>query len=126
MIDYELGYRFNKTNGLHLGANLYLMDYNNQMVQTGKLTDIGYKLMENVKDSYRAGLELEASVPLWTNKIQLDANATFSSNKIKNYVAWFDHYDNQNDWNWEGQISKEYGTTNISYSPDFISAVGAT
>ena len=126
MIDYELGYRFNKTNGLHLGANLYFMDYSNQMVQTGKLTDIGYKLMENVKDSYRAGLELEASVPLWTNKIQLDANATFSSNKIKNYVAWFDHYDNQNNWNWEGQISKEYGTTNISYSPDFISALGAT
>ena len=126
MIDYELGYRFNKTNGLHLGANLYFMDYSNQMVQTGKLTDIGYKLMENVKDSYRAGLELEASVPLWTNKIQLDANATFSSNKIKNYVAWFDHYDNQNNWNWEGQISKEYGTTNTSYSPDFISALGAT
>ena len=126
MIDYELGYRFNKTNELQLGANLYLMDYNNQMVQTGKLTDIGYKLMENVKDSYRAGIELEVSVPIWKNKILLDANGTFSSNKIKKYVAWLDHYDNQENWNWEGQISKEYGLTNISYSPNFISAVGVT
>lgn len=126
MIDYELGYRYNSLNGVQLGANFYYMDYHNQMVQTGKLTDIGYKLMENVKDSYRAGLEVEATIPLWDNKVLIDANATFSSNKIKNYVAWFDHYDNQNNWNWEGQIYKEYGTTSISYSPDIISAVGVT
>ncbi len=126
MIDYELGYRFNNTNRLKLGANLYFMDYHNQMVQTGKLTDIGYKLMENVKESYRAGIEIEASVPLWRNKIRIDANVTFSRNKIKDYVAWFDHYDNQSDWNWEGQISKEYGTTNISFSPNIISAAGIT
>lgn len=126
MIDYELGYRYNSLNGVQLGVNFYYMDYHNQMVQTGKLTDIGYKLMENVKDSYRAGLEVEATIPLWDNKVLIDANATFSSNKIKNYVAWFDHYDNQNNWNWEGQIYKEYGTTSISYSPDIISAVGVT
>ena len=36
-------------NGVNLGANLYYMDYHNQMVQTGKLNDVGYKLMENVK-----------------------------------------------------------------------------
>lgn len=126
MIDYELGYRYNSLNGVQLGANFYYMDYHNQMVQTGKLTDIGYKLMENVKDSYRAGLEVEATIPLWDNKVLIDANATFSRNKIKNYVAWFDHYDNQNNWNWEGQIYKEYGTTSISYSPDIISAVGVT
>jgi iron complex outermembrane receptor protein len=126
MIDYELGYRFNNTNRLKLGANFYFMDYHNQMVQTGKLTDIGYKLIENVKESYRAGIEIEASVPLWRNKIRIDANVTFSRNKIKDYVAWFDHYDNQSDWNWEGQISKEYGTTNISFSPNIISAAGIT
>ena len=126
MIDYELGYRYKGANRSQLGANLYLMDYYNQMVQTGKLTDIGYKLMENVKESYRAGLELEAIVPLWENKLRIDANATFSTNKIKNYVAWFDHYDNQDNWNWEGQISKDLGTTNISYSPNVISALGVT
>lgn len=126
MIDYELGYSFTNSEGMKLGANLYLMDYHNQMVQTGRLTDIGYKLMENVKDSYRAGVEIEASITLLNNKIRIDANATLSQNKIKNYVAWFDHYDNQNDWNWEGQISEEYGTTNISYSPNIVSAASIT
>ena len=59
MIDYELGYRLiNKRTTFR--ANLYLMDYNKWVVQTGKLTDIGYSY-GNVKDSYRAGLELEAS-----------------------------------------------------------------
>ncbi|MDD4777955.1 MAG: TonB-dependent receptor [Fermentimonas sp.] len=126
MIDYELGYHYTSTNGLHLGANLYYMDYHNQMVQTGKLNDVGYKLMENVESSYRTGLELEAALPLWNNKLRLDANATFSRNKIKNYIAWFDHYDNQDNWNWEGQISQEYGTTNISFSPDVVSAASVT
>ena len=102
------------------------MDYHNQMVQTGKLTDIGYKLMENVKESYRAGLELEAALPLWKNKLRLDANATFSRNKIRDYTAWFDHYDNQNDWGWEGQLSRAYGTTDISFSPSMVSAMGVT
>jgi len=125
MIDYELGYRYSN-NGTQLGANIYYMDYHNQMVQTGKLTDIGYKLMENVKESYRAGIELEASVPLWEEKVRLDANATFSRNRISNYTAWFDQYDNQENYAWVGQISEEYGSTNISYSPDVISAVGLT
>ncbi len=126
MIDYELGYHYEGAGGTRLSANLYYMDYHNQMVQTGKLTDIGYKLMENVKDSYRAGLELEASVPLWENKVVLDANATFSRNKINNYIAYFDLYDSPDNYGWVGQESVEYGTTNISYSPDIVSAMGIT
>ncbi|MEN6324375.1 MAG: TonB-dependent receptor [Proteiniphilum sp.] len=126
MIDYELGYQYRGEEGLQLGTNLYFMDYHNQMVQTGKLNDVGYKLMENVKKSYRTGLELEAAVPLLENKIRIDANATFSRNKIKNYVAWFDQYDNQNNWEWVGQVSKEYGTTDISFSPNIIGAAGLT
>lgn len=126
MIDYELGYSYFNSNGLKLGANLYFMDYKNQMVQTGKLNDVGYKLMENVKDSYRAGIELEAAVPLWENKIRLDANATFSRNKIKNYIAYFDEYDNINDYNWLGQTSKEFGSTDVSFSPNVVSAMSIT
>jgi len=125
MIDYELGYRFNNDNGIHFGANLYLMDYNNQMVQTGKLNDVGYKLMENVKDSYRGGFEIEAGIP-FLKKFRFDANATFSHNKIKNYIAYFDQYTNSDDYEWVGQISKEYNKTNISYSPNIVSVVGLT
>lgn len=125
MIDYELGFRYSN-NGIRWGANIYYMDYNNQMVQTGKLNDIGYKLMENVKESYRTGIELEAAFPLWSDKLLLDANATFSRNRIRDYTAYFDQYDNQDNYAWLGQITKEYGTTHISFSPDIVSAVGLT
>ncbi|WP_298648522.1 TonB-dependent receptor [uncultured Proteiniphilum sp.] len=136
MIDYELGYRYQRTNGIGLGANLYYMDYHNQMVQTGKLNDVGYKLMENVKDSYRAGIELEAAVPFFNDKFRFDANATFSRNKINHYTAYFDLYDNPTDYNPihidndpekpQEQIPQEFESTNISFSPDLIGMIGLT
>ena len=104
------------------------MDYHDQMVQTGKLNDNGYKLMENVKESYRAGIEIEASVPLWAERVRIDANATFSRNRIKGYTAYFDLYDSDynpvhvgNDpSNTHEQLSQYYGTTPISYSPSLV------
>lgn len=120
MIDYEAGYKYTSYNGLTLGANLYYMDYNNQMVQTGKLNETGYKLMENVKHSFRRGIELEASVPVIENKLRFDANATLSQNKIKNYTAYFDLYDNLNNYGWKGQKSEDLGNTQISFSPNVV------
>lgn len=120
MIDFELGYKFN-SNGYTAGANFYFMDYNNQMVQTGKLSDVGYKLMENVKDSYRTGIELEAGLPLVANILRFDANATLSMNKIKNYTAYYDVYD---EW-WDAvvaQRTENLGTTDIAFSPSVVSS----
>lgn len=136
MIDYEAGYRYQGENGLRLGANFYYMDYHNQMVQTGKLNDVGYKLMENVKESYRTGIELEAAIPFVNNKFLLDANATFSRNKINNYTAYFDLYDNPNDYNTvyinndpdnrQAQVTKGFGSTDISFSPNLIGSLSLT
>ena len=131
MIDYELGYRYNTQQGLYFGANIYYMDYHNQMVQTGKLDDVGYRLLENVKSSYRAGIELEASVPLFAGKWRLDANATFSRNKINDYAAYYDMYDaNENplydENNKARQQKEEFESTDISFSPDVVSAVSLT
>lgn len=135
MIDYELGYRHENSEGARLGVNLYYMDYHNQMVQTGKLNDVGYKLMENVKESYRAGIELEALLPLFDNRLRLEGNATLSRNKINNYTAYFDLYDNPDGYNpvadaqnpeIQKQAAKEIGSTDISYSPSVIGMAGAT
>lgn len=120
MIDYEVGYKYNADNGITLGANIYYMDYNNQMVQTGKLNETGYKLMENVKHSYRTGIEIEASFPIIQNKLRLDANATLSQNKIKDYTAYYDVIDNLDNYKRVGQESDHIGKTNISYSPDVV------
>lgn len=118
LFDYELGYRLHKAD-YAFNANLYYMKYKNQMVQTGKLNDVGYRLLQNVPNSYRAGIELAGSyTPV--KMIRLDANVTFSQNKIKNYTAYYDKYDA--DWNPVGQISEFHKTTNISFSPNVVSS----
>ena len=117
MIDYELGYRYTNNSGVHLAANLYYMDYDNQMVQTGKLSDSGYKIMENAKDSYRAGIELEAQVPI-SSKFIIAANATISKNIIKDYTAYYDLYTPS--YEYVGQESEYYDETDISFSPNLI------
>ena len=103
MLDYELGYTYTASKW-HAGVNLYYMDYKDQFVQTGQLSDIGENLTTNIKDSYRMGIELQAGVaPLqW---LSVEGNAALSKNKIKDFdekvnVDWKDdvyetiHYDN--------------------------------
>lgn len=118
MFDYELGYRYSSTIA-SFNANLYYMRYKDQMVQTGKLNDVGYKLMENVPKSYRMGIELSGAVQP-ANWVRIDANVTFSQNKIKNYTAYYDLYNNQNDYEFVKQTSEYLGTTNISFSPNVV------
>ena len=104
VLDFEAGYYFNLyKSGFRGGINIYYMDFTNQLVQTGELSDIGEKLTTNIKDSYRMGVELSA---LWRvcPLLTLTANAALSQNKIKNFdevvtVDWVDnaqtiHYDN--------------------------------
>lgn len=120
MLDYELGYRY-ASKQASFNANIYYMKYKNQMVQTGKLNDVGYKLMENVPDSYRLGLELIGAYQ-FTKWIRMDANITISRNKIKDYTAYFDLYDNQTDYNFVGQTTEHFKSTDISFSPNVISS----
>lgn len=80
LFDYELGYRY--TSGrLALAANVYLMEYKDQLVATGKISQSGYKIKDNVDRSYRRGVELSAG---WQalRSLRFDANSTFSLNKI--------------------------------------------
>lgn len=120
LYDYELGYTY--THRLFfIGANLYFMDYDNQLVLTGKYSDTGAYLTKNVKDSYRTGIELTFGVQpcSW---FSWNGNITLSRNKIKNYSDWVDDWDA--DWNQpevvanNGQVLVNYGTTDISFSPN--------
>ncbi len=115
LIDYEAGYRLNLKK-LVLYANVYMMEYKDQLVPTGKLSETGYVIKENVPVSFRRGVELAAA---WTpmKQFRIDANLTLSSNKIKNYTAWTDMYDNDNDWNPLPQKSRFYKKTDLSFSP---------
>ena len=104
--DIELGWRL-KNEAISLNTNFYYMLYKNQLIQTGGLNDVGEYLRENVDDSYRLGLEIDANIKL-SSKFSISPNLTLSSNKIKNFILERD------------DISVNIGTTNIAFSPDII------
>lgn len=119
LYDYELGYTYSHSR-FALGANLFFMDYDNQLVLTGEYNDVGAYKTKNVKDSYRMGAEITAGVKI-TDWMRWDGNLVASRNKILNYHQYIDLYDNQNDWNWIGQDSI-VGTTTIAFSPSITAS----
>lgn len=114
LFDYELGYSYN-SRIFSAGVNLYYMDYKDQLVATGQLSDTGNPLSVNVPESYRMGVELQASVrPCgW---FEWNINATLSRNRIKDFVEYI--YEDE----WTNPISFDLGDTPIAFSPDFTLA----
>lgn len=80
MQDLEIGIRRNKDK-YFVNLNFYNMQYNNQLVLTGELNDVGSSVRSNVKDSYRRGLELEFGLRI-LKKWELYLTSTYSQNKI--------------------------------------------
>lgn len=118
LFDYEAGYRFASPT-FSFEANFYYMNYKDQLVQTGELNNVGYKLQENVKDSYRAGIELSAAYTP-TQWLRIDANTTISRNKIKNYTAYYTIYENENNWKYVEDKEEFFKSTDISFSPNVV------
>lgn len=112
LTDIELGYSYSRKSFL-VEANLYYMDYKDQLVMTGKINNVGTPIMTNVESSYRAGIELIAGVKL-LKIIDWKVNATLSQNKIKDFVSYVDN------WTTWGQEKQDIGTTDISFSPNTI------
>jgi len=111
--DLEVGYRLVGTK-LSFDANFYYMNYKNQLVLTGQVNGVGEAIRVNVPKSYRAGLELSATVKL-AEKWKLAANTTFSQNKIKDFTETVVNYDGD-----ANKINK-FAKTDISFSPNLIS-----
>ncbi|RYZ39241.1 MAG: TonB-dependent receptor, partial [Sphingobacteriales bacterium] len=114
--DFELGVE-RKDAEYSWGATLYYMRYKNQLVQTGKINDVGAQVRTNIPDSYRLGLELQGKARI-TNWISVSANLTLSRNRILDFTEFIDDYDAG------GQKVIEHGETDISFSPS-ITGFGA-
>ena len=106
--DFELGWRYMK-NGLKFNVNSYYMLYNEQLVLTGALDDVGTPIRTNSGSSYRIGIEADAQLML-SNFFTVNSNMTLSSNKNKQILSLID-----------GKIF-DFGKTDISFSPEFITS----
>jgi iron complex outermembrane receptor protein len=111
LLDYELGYNYNGSIW-QAGANLYYMDYTNQFVQTGELSDIGEALTTNIKKSYRMGVELQAGVNA-TRWLTIEANAALSQNRIKDFDEVAEDWDN-------GTTTIHYDNSTLAFSPSAL------
>lgn len=111
LFDLEAGYIYNHRI-FSVGANIYWMDYKDQLVLTGQLSDTGNPLSVNVPSSYRLGIELQGTLRpcKW---FTWNINATLSRNRIKNFTEYI--YEDE----WTNPISFALGDTPISFSPDF-------
>ena len=111
LMDYELGYTYNS--GLwRVGVNAYYMDYKDQFVQTGEVSDIGENLTTNIKKSYRMGVELQAGVDP-TTWLTIEGNAALSKNKIKDF-------DEKVQADWGDYTTIHYDNSTLAFSPSAI------
>ena len=118
LYDWELGYE-RKSRIYSVGINAFWMIYQNQLVLSGRVNDVGAYIRENVDWSDRYGVELMWSVNILKN-LNLSGNFTWSQNKIWDFTEFIDDYDNG------GQVAIHHGLTDISFSPNYIATANLT
>ncbi len=105
LLDYELGYNYSFTkeqtgaSGVYgsVGANLYFMQYKDQLVATGQVDVNNYAILANIANSYRTGIELQYTFH-FTKWLSFEGNLVWSRNR------------------WKVSSSK---WNNLSFSPDW-------
>lgn len=106
--DFELGWRFSNQK-TKINANLFYMAYKDQLVLTGELDDVGNPVRATSGESYRFGLELDASIP-FLQKWMLIPNLALSTNKNTNFATYAD-----------GELVS-LGKTDIAFSPEIVAS----
>jgi iron complex outermembrane receptor protein len=116
LYDLEAGYK-KLVGDFTLNANLYYMLYENQLIPTGELNDVGSVIRMNVDESFRAGIEIDGTYKM-NSKLYVGFNAAFSQNKIKNFDEVVYDYTNGFDI-----IFNNFTDTDISFSPNVIAGL---
>ena len=104
--DFELGWRLKKED-LIINANAYYMGYNDQLVLTGAIDDVGAPIRANSGKSYRLGIEVDANIKI-SEYLSVLPNISVSSNKNIDFTRTLN-----------GELV-DLGNTNISFSPNLI------
>jgi iron complex outermembrane recepter protein len=83
--------------GVSLQANVYAMEFRDEVAQTGELSEVGLPLRRNVDRSYRRGVELDLT---WQPVPQLRVrhSATYSRNRIRSWTQFYDVYGAAGAW----------------------------
>jgi iron complex outermembrane receptor protein len=112
LLDAESGLRTGAENW-KVSANLYWMQYRNQLILDGRINDVGAYIRTNVPDSYRAGIELEGQARFWS-RWTAAGHASFSRNRVRNFTEYRDN------WDTGGQEAVVYHDTELAFSPSVV------
>ena len=113
LVDVEFGHRY-ASEKFSISTNFYHMQYENQLILTGELNDVGSAVRVNIPESYRRGVELTGSA-LIHEKLQLKFNCTLSENKIATFNEFVESWDNS-----DTLIEVNHQNTDIAFSPSII------
>lgn len=116
VIDFEGGYTLQRS-AFKLTANLYYMQYKNQLVLTGQVNDVGAYIRSNVANSFRRGIEIDVAYSP-TKKLQFTGNIALSQNQAIDYIDYVDNFDTGT------QDSIVLTRTTLSFSPAIVGFVG--
>jgi iron complex outermembrane receptor protein len=96
VVDFEAGLEYRRP-GFNLQADVYAMEFQNEIAQTGELSPTGMALRRNVDRSHRRGIELDAA---WqaSARLRVTGNANFSFNRIQTWTQFYDAYDEAGDY----------------------------
>ena len=104
--DFELGWRINNEK-VRVQTNLYWMEYQDQLVLTGAIDEVGAPIRQNVGKSRRVGLEVDATIQL-ADQWLLKPNLALSSNQNLDFYFKRDG------------VLQSLGKTQLAYSPGVV------
>ena len=115
LVNIELGKGFNYNIG-SFNTNLYLMEYNNQLITTGEVNDVGAYIRENVKKSRRFGVEF--TNVLNSKDFYVNSSLSLSRNLVYNFNETL--YDYGTDFSQYNIIENKYVITDLAFSPGVL------
>ena len=104
--DFELGWRIYNEK-VRVQTNLYWMEYQDQLVLTGAIDEVGAPIRQNVGKSRRVGLEVDATIQL-ADQWLLKPNLALSSNQNLDFYFKRDG------------VLQSLGKTQLAYSPGVV------
>lgn len=116
VVDAEFGVNYT-TRRAAVQANLFWMDFTDEIALTGELSEIGLPLRRNVDESYRRGVELDLRwdvAPHWS----VTNSTTLSRNRIRKWTQFYDEYDAAGEW--IGSVPVAYHDVPPLLSPELI------
>lgn len=109
--DLELGLVWNNK---YVDFNLtaYNMQYDNQLVPVGELSDVGAPIRTNIDDSFRRGIEIGILGKI-SKRVALGYYGTYSQNKAVAFTEFIDSWDPPYE-----QFQVEHTNTDLALSPN--------